>query len=383
MKKIKGYMLSKDLINQVPTQLTITILVYCLLASLAGCKKEEQKVVETKPEFKPQGLVLFVLGEVKMGDKQLKVGDVVPEKESIKTGKKAACDIQITGLDSDVTIRLRENSNFALSGYLKKEVKNLQMKMVTGKILVNTQKLNTKESVETITPTSVVGVRGTKFEVEIGKDLSSSISVYEGKVAAKVVIPEIEALPDDIKEKSATLQKLDAYLVEKEVVIESGFSSTVTKKYADKVLKDTGIGEILKTADKTKLTEELDKKIIPESFTEKIQKLKDQEVQAPLVKVSAKTFEEKLKEYDEIIAVEKTKLKDQKLKDEEIQKRMKSPELMKRIEQIMDKSAETLLLKSGERIPGVIYLEGNKFIVLTPEGKKEFDKEQVQDVELQ
>lgn len=318
-----------------------------------------------------------------MGDKQLKVGDVVPEKESIKTGKKAACDIQITGLDSDVTIRLRENSNFALSGYLKKEVKNLQMKMVTGKILVNTQKLNTKESVETITPTSVVGVRGTKFEVEIGKDLSSSISVYEGKVAAKVVIPEIEALPDDIKEKSATLQKLDAYLVEKEVVIESGFSSTVTKKYADKVLKDTGIGEILKTADKTKLTEELDKKIIPESFTEKIQKLKDQEVQAPLVKVSAKTFEEKLKEYDEIIAVEKTKLKDQKLKDEEIQKRMKSPELMKRIEQIMDKSAETLLLKSGERIPGVIYLEGNKFIVLTPEGKKEFDKEQVQDVELQ
>ncbi|MBK6606791.1 MAG: hypothetical protein IPG24_15275 [Leptospiraceae bacterium] len=61
---------------------------------------------------------------------------------------------------------------------------------------------------------------------------------------------------------------------------------------------------------------------------------------------------------------------------------MKSPELMKRIEQIMDKSAETLLLKSGERIQGVIFVEGDKYIVLTPEGRKEFDKEQVQDVEL-
>ncbi|MBK7056936.1 MAG: FecR domain-containing protein [Leptospiraceae bacterium] len=382
MKKEKGYMLRKDLINQVPTQLAGTIIVCCLLAFLAGCKKEEPKVVEVKPEFKPQGLVLFVLGEVKMGDKQLKVGDAVHEKESIKTGKKAACDIQITGLDSDVTIRLRENSDFALLGYLKKEVKNLQLKMLTGKILVNTQKLNTKESVETITPTSVVGVRGTKFEVEIGKDSSSSISVYEGKVAAKVVIPEIEALPEDVKEKSSTLQKLDAYLIEKEVVIESGYTSTVTKKYADKVLKDTGIGEVLKKADKTKLTEELDKAIVPESFTEKTQKLKDPEVQAPVVKVSAKTFDEKLKEYDEIIAVEKTKLKDQKLKEEEIKKRMKSPELMKRIEQIMDKSAETLLLKSGERIQGVIFVEGDKYIVLTPEGRKEFDKEQVQDVEL-
>ncbi|HRG46768.1 MAG TPA: FecR family protein [Leptospiraceae bacterium] len=363
-------------------RLCVSTMIIIVAISLAGCKKEEPKVVEAMPEFKPQGLVLFVLGEVKMGDKQLKVGDAVHEKESIKTGKKAACDIQITGLDSDVTIRLRENSDFALLGYLKKEVKNLQLKMLTGKILVNTQKLNTKESVETITPTSVVGVRGTKFEVEIGKDSSSSISVYEGKVAAKVVIPEIEALPEDVKEKSSTLQKLDAYLIEKEVVIESGYTSTVTKKYADKVLKDTGIGEVLKKADKTKLTEELDKAIVPESLTEKTQKLKDPEVQAPVVKVSAKTFDEKLKEYDEIIAVEKTKLKDQKLKEEEIKKRMKSPELMKRIEQIMDKSAETLLLKSGERIQGVIFVEGDKYIVLTPEGRKEFDKEQVQDVEL-
>lgn len=376
MKKVKGQECRDP-------WLFISTIIIIIAISLVGCKKEEPKPVEANTEFKPQGLVLFVLGEVKIGDKLLKVGDVVNEKESIQTGKKAACDIQITGLDSDVTIRLRENSDFALSGYLKKDVKNLKLKMLTGKILVNAQKLNSKEGVETITPTTVVGVRGTKFEIEIGKDSSSSISVYEGKVAAKVIIPEIETLPDDVKDKSATLQKLDAYLVEKEVVIESGYSSIVTKKYADKVLKDTGIGEVLKTADKTKLTEELDKKIIPESFTEKTQKLKDQEVQAPLVKVSAKTFEEKLKEYDEIIAVERNKLKDQKLKEEEFKKRMKSPELMKRIEQIMDKSAETLLLKSGERIPGVIYLEGNKFIVLTPEGKKEFDKEQVQDVELQ
>ncbi len=231
------------------------MMVIIMIILSSGCKeKEEQKVVETRPDFKPQGLVLFTLGDVTVGGKQVKAGDTIQDEESLKTGKKSACDLQITGLDSDVTVRLRENSDFALAGFVKQDVKNLQMKILTGKVLVSTQKLNTKESVETITPTAVVGVRGTKYEVEVGKDLSSSISVLEGRVAAKIIILEIEALPDDVKENSITLKKLDAYLMEKELVIESGYTSTVTKKYADKVLKDTRIGDIIKNADKAQLT---------------------------------------------------------------------------------------------------------------------------------
>ncbi len=97
----------------------------------------------------------------------------------------------------------------------------------------------------------------------------------------------------------------------------------------------------------------MDFRIIPEKLSEKTTNFKDQEVQAPVVKVLHKTFDEKLKEYEEIIAVEKTKLADPKLREEEIKKRMKAPELMKRIEQIMDKAAETLILKSGERVRGI------------------------------
>lgn len=348
-----------------------------------NCKEQEiQKVEQVKPEFIPQGLVLFVIGDVKSGERQLKVGDVLKEKENLRTGKKSVCDVQVTGLETDVTIRMKENSDFSISGHLKKGIKNLQMKIISGKVLVNAQKLNTKDSIETITPTAVVGVRGTKFEVEIGKDSSSSISVLEGRVAAKVIIPEIAALSEEVKEKSTTLKTLDQFLIEKELVIESGNTSVVTKKYAEKVLKDTGIGDVLKSADKKNLSEELDKKIVPETFKEKIGKIKDKEIQSPITKILTKTFDEKLKEYEELIAIEKTKLNDPNLKAEELKKRMKAPELMKRIEQIMDQSIEVLILNSGERIQGIILRDTNakKFIVLTPEGKKEYSEAEVKDV---
>ena len=53
-----------------------------------NCKEQEiQKVEQVKPEFIPQGLVLFVIGDVKSGERQLKVGDVVKEKENLRTGK--------------------------------------------------------------------------------------------------------------------------------------------------------------------------------------------------------------------------------------------------------------------------------------------------------
>ena len=350
--------------------------IFVLFLIWINCKEQEiQKVEEVKPEFIPQGLVLFVIGDVKSGERQLKVGDVVKEKENLRTGKKSVCDVQVSGLETDVTIRMKENSDFSISGHLKKGIKNLQMKIISGKVLVNAQKLNTKDSIETITPTAVVGVRGTKFEVEIGKDSSSSISVLEGRVAAKVIIPEIAALSEEVKEKSTTLKTLDQFLIEKELVIESGNTSVVTKKYAE-------IGDVLKSADKKNLSEELDKKIVPETFKEKIGKIKDKEIQSPITKILTKTFDEKLKEYEELIAIEKTKLNDPNLKAEELKKRMKAPELMKRIEQIMDQSIEVLILNSGERIQGIILRDTNakKFIVLTPEGKKEYSEAEVKDV---
>ena len=57
-------------------------------------------------------------------------------------------------------------------------------------------------------------------------------------------------------------------------------------------------------------------------------------------------------------------------------------QLMKRIEQITGKATETLVLKNGTRVEGVIIQEGDTYHVLTTEGKKSFTESQVEGTEF-
>ncbi len=276
----------------------IGIVILMFSALVAGCKgSNEQKA--------PEALVVSLIGDVKMGDKKIKVGDILRDQDSLKTGAKSICDLQVTGMDSDVTIRVKENSEFALGATVKNEVKNVQMKILTGKILVNSERLNSKNNLETITPTVVMGVRGTKYEVEIGSDSNGSVAVLEGKVASRVIIPEIENLPPEVRAKSATLKKLDSFLKEKELVLQTGNSTTVSKKQSETILKETGLGDVLKNADPSKLADDIDTKLSPEKLSEKTAKISDKDLQPEVVQVSPEELERRLKEYDEFKPVSK------------------------------------------------------------------------------
>ncbi len=277
---------------------TIGILVLIVSALVAGCKGKEEKA--------PEALVVSVIGDVTRGDKKIKVGDILRNQDSLKTGAKSICDLQVTGMDSDVTIRVKENSEFALGATVKNEVKNVQMKILTGKVLVNSERLNSKNNLETITPTVVMGVRGTKYEVEIGSDSNGSVAVLDGKVASRVIIPEIENLPPEVRAKSATLKKLDSFLKEKELVLQTGNSTTMSKKQSETILKETGLGEVLKNADPSKLADDIDTKLSPEKLSEKTAKISDKDLQPEVVQVSPEELERRLKEYDEFKPVSKS-----------------------------------------------------------------------------
>ena len=274
------------------------ILMYSVIYFAVGCKNSEPKV--------PEALVVSVIGDVTMGDKKVKNGDILRNQDSLRTGAKSICDLQVTGMDSDVTIRVKENSEFALGATVKNEVKNVQMKIMTGKVLVNSERLNSKNNLETITPTVVMGVRGTKYEVEIGKDSNGSVAVLDGKVASRVVIPEIENLPPEVRAKSATLRKLDSFLKEKELVLQTGNSTTVSKKQSETILKETGLGDVLKNADPSKLADDIDTKLSPEKLSEKTAKISDKDLKPEVVQVSPEELEKRLKEYDEFKPVSKT-----------------------------------------------------------------------------
>lgn len=311
-----------SMILKVPVLLLIITL---LSISLPGCKPKSDETADKKPavpKMKLEGQVLFVIGDVKIGDKQLKTGDIIPEKLIIQTGKKSICDLKLMGMQSSVNIRIHENSKFHLDQQVKDEMNKAQLKLQAGKALVYMQRLKLmKESMETHTPTAVAAVRGTKYELTVQDDSSTNITVIEGKVAAKVSIKEINDLPPDVKEKSEAIQKLDKYLQEKEVMVESGKSADIPKDTSDKILEMTGLGEIIETTEYSKLTEELDSKVSSKSLEESLAKLEEKNLQPKLTSVPQEILDEKAAEFNELTLTEEEKTNLYKDKEEEENKK--------------------------------------------------------------
>lgn len=309
------------------------MLILITLGIILNCKEAAKKP--------PEALVISVVGDVKIGDKKVKNGDILKNQDSIKTAAKSVCDLQLTGLESSVSIRIKENSEFSIATAMQKDTNNVQMKIVSGKVLVNSEKLNSKDNLETITPTAVMGVRGTKYEVEIGPDANGNVAVLDGKVATRVVIPEIEKLPPEARAKSATLKKLDSFLKEKEMVLQTGNATTVSRKQSDTILKETGLGDVLKNADSSKLAEDIDTKLSPEKLSEKTAKISDKDLQPEVVQVSPEEMEKKLKEYDEFKPVSKnTPTPAQEVKEPEKEIEKPKPEPIKKTEPRIENKTE-------------------------------------------
>ncbi|MBN2120972.1 MAG: FecR domain-containing protein [Candidatus Omnitrophica bacterium] len=95
---------------------------------------------------------------------------VLSEGDVIKTGKVGAALLNIEGDSKGSLVRLRENTTLNLDilkedSSSKKKVTVLDLSI--GKILIQAEKLQEGSRFEVKTPTSVVGVRGTKFAVEV------------------------------------------------------------------------------------------------------------------------------------------------------------------------------------------------------------------------
>ena len=378
---------------------SLVIGINLLLLPLVNCKKEEGKVVDTVSKPTLSGVVLFVVGDVQSGTRKIKTGDLILENESVKTGKNSACDLQIKDSDAGIVMRMKSESSFQLKTIAVNGKQVPSTVVSIGTAMVNVSgKLKNGENFQVVTPTQTAGVRGTKFEVNVSKDGSTTLSVTEGKVASRVRIPEAEELPIEVQEKSLTISTINKTIESQEQIIEAGQKTSVTKSQTDKILKETGLGESIKQINlnlQSKLSSDevqkavstIDKdnqvagkenpifeKSLKDNGTLKVETTKNGEVEA------------KLKEYAELIAIEKQKLesgnsvtvagavKERNAKSEDA--------LLKRIEQITGKSLQTLILKSGKKVKGVIFLESNLYYVLTTDGQETYKEEEVDSIEL-
>ena len=96
---------------------------------------------------------------------------VLNEKDFIKTKADSWVNMNLDGSGETAAVELDENSQLMLLRLTKDDENGTQktlLDLAIGKILIRAQKLHTKESsFEVKTPTSIVGVRGTVFEVEV------------------------------------------------------------------------------------------------------------------------------------------------------------------------------------------------------------------------
>ena len=170
---------------------------------------------------------------------------------------------------------------------------------------------------------------------------------------------------------------------------------SVKKSDTEKILKETGVSEIvakikpdikvgMSQDEIQKAIQKIEKAVEESEKKEELKKKKEIKTIPKIETIQNKELEQKIKEVEELISIEKKKFESDASTKTAIKERNQKDKaiLMKRIEQIVGKSSETLVLKDGRKVQGVIFQEAGSYIVLTPYGKETFTEEQVEGMEL-
>ena len=123
-----------------------------------------------------QAIVKGIMGEAqfkKAGSAEwapLTQTTVLHEGDTVKTSKDCMVKLELQGADKTGDILVKEDSEFTFKDFnhddaSQKETTRLNVKI--GSILVKAEKLKGDSKFEVNTPTSIVGIRGTTFEVKV------------------------------------------------------------------------------------------------------------------------------------------------------------------------------------------------------------------------
>ena len=128
-------------------------------------------------EAKRTAAIIQVNGEVMVKNAEpepwvpAKVGDILTEGSFIKTGGNAKAVVNVDGDGKTATIEVSEKSVASFATLVKDTASGMKRTLLdlsVGQVLIKAEKLDTPDSkFEVKTPTSVVGVRGTKFSVKV------------------------------------------------------------------------------------------------------------------------------------------------------------------------------------------------------------------------
>lgn len=241
-------------------------------------------------------LVLYSTGEVKSGGQLLKPGDRLAVNESIATGPKAFCDLQILGLPRKITIRIKKNSKFRI-----RQKTEAIPHVSKGNALFKIENGDSnQDSFRVETPLSLAGVRGTQFEISVNRDKSTRIATYEGLVEARFRFSELEDAQE--LQNSNASETLVARAKAHQIPLAKAKARVFTTKEIDNIYATTGIQDALKKSDR----QEIDKTFTQDKLDSSLQ-----EQSKKIEKISDSEMKSKLEEFTELIALELSKLTDE------------------------------------------------------------------------
>ncbi len=157
------------------TQFLIVLMLFFAALFMLAVPAQAQEMIS-------QANVLDVTGEAmfqKAGGADwmsLEKGMVLEEGDSIKTAEASEAKIEIMGERKTAELTIRESSRFKLKTMkhdTESDAERTLLDMESGNVLVKAEKLIGESTFEVKTPTSIVGIRGTMFEVNISANPSS------------------------------------------------------------------------------------------------------------------------------------------------------------------------------------------------------------------
>jgi hypothetical protein len=346
-------------------------------------------------------VVLFTVGNVTAEGRELSAGDIVPAGAVVKVEHSSLCDLQVRETRGGIVIRLFPESEYRLSGHKLAGVLGVRSNLPRGRARFNVGKLPSNEEVSVVTPTAVANVRGTGYEVTAGAE-ETRVTVDEGSVAARASLSEISELPIEIVSGSRVLRAVESVLGEFETVLGPGETIVIRRRIAERVLTAVpafqeklsdpvisahrGAAQVDDVESKAAI-DFIDRAYPDEKSRSELlaairRALQAQDSRKELM--PAGELEQRLAEYDELIAVDQATLQDSEEAQKVIRARNQTRRegLMREIERVMNKSAETLILKDGRRLRGVIVTEQGTYILLTPEGRESYAAERVEGVDF-
>lgn len=153
------------------------VLIFCLLFTFVLSIYAETENVAKVNYLKGTAYLIDESGK----KSELKINSLIPINSTILTEKKSKVILTVKEIGK---VEVNENSILKLDkAYLKKTETHLSL--IKGSAKFQVSKLTKDEKLNLFTPTAVVGVRGTEYEVQIAPDGSTAVNTSEGIVEVK------------------------------------------------------------------------------------------------------------------------------------------------------------------------------------------------------